>query len=64
MTHHHHTGPWAHPTQRREIPPEVRALRCMKWACLIALVALLAVIAADKAIPQAAYDAVNHEVMQ
>lgn len=60
MTNRHHTGPWAHPPKRQR-----RALidRMGFWA-LVALVALLAALIANKAIPQAAFDAVNHEVIR
>lgn len=47
-----------------DLAASIRALRCLRNACLIAFIALIVVLIANKALPQAAYDALNYEVIR
>lgn len=47
-----------------DLEQATRALLWMRAACLIGFVALMAYLWATKGAPQAAHDAVNHEVMR
>lgn len=56
-----HSGPWAYPPRRRRSS----AARDQIVAVLVAAIVLVvAVCAANKALPQAAYDATNFEAIQ